>query len=81
MHGLESFLRSYMNCTVIRQSAKKVQKLEPAFQLTLLTLSTVACDNLHLRASVHHRHIAPFMYRKFYRNSLLHKKTTAVFYK
>lgn len=36
MHGLESFLRSYMNCTVIRQSAKKVQKLEPAFQLTLL---------------------------------------------
>lgn len=29
-------LRSYMNCTVIRQSAKKVQKLEPAFQLTLL---------------------------------------------
>ena len=27
----------------------------------LLTLSTVACDNLHLRANAHHWHVSAFL--------------------
>ena len=39
---------------------------------TFVRLRAVACDNLHLRASVHLRHAVPFN-RKFHRNFLLKK--------
>ena len=43
----------------------------------ILAPSAVACDNLHLRASVHLRHTVPFFNRKFHRNFLFKKSGTS----
>ena len=47
----------------------------------ILAPSAVACDNLHLRASAHLRHVSAFLFnRKFHRNFLLNKKAVVYHY-